>query len=243
MTRLVLLLAVLGAVLVPAAPAAASTDCSVTAGDLSWGFKESFRSYISGTIANGEWTVADGASYETPLFGFTGATGSYDSGVGEISFAGSITFTGHDGILNTTVANPAIRFDDADTAYLLLDVSGTTQQGEAVAEQAVKFARLDLPTATVEGSTVTFTDAPAELTADGAAAFGTYEATEPFDPVTVSFTTGADCAQVPLPINPVPIDDGATPPTSPDTGWIVWLAVGIAALAAVGVVLVRRAQR
>jgi large repetitive protein len=237
-TRLVLLLAMLVAVFVPATPAAASTDCSVTAGDLSWGFKESFRSYISGTIANGEWSVADGATYETPLFGFTRATGSYDSGVGEISFAGSITFTGHDGILNTTVANPAIRFVDADTAYLMLDVSGTTQQGEAVAEQAVKFVRLDLPAATVTGSTVTFTAAAAELTTDGSAAFGTYEADEPFDPVTVSLTTEAGCADVPLPIN-----EDATPPTSPENTWIVWLGVGIAALAAIGVVLVRLARR
>lgn len=83
---------------------AASEACAVTDAELTWGFKEAFRSYISGTIANGEWTTADGATYATPDFSWTSGAGNYDgsSGEGLLGFTGSITFTGHGGILNTT---------------------------------------------------------------------------------------------------------------------------------------------
>jgi hypothetical protein len=193
--------AVLAALLVfaPAAPAAAAADCDVDNATLTWGFKESFRSYISGTIANGEWTVADGATYETPNFGFDRGTGSYD-GNGSLAFDGSIRFTGHGGILDTTVANPEVRFDGG-TATLYLDVRGTTQQGDAVDEPGVEFASIDLA-GHLESTAgdVSIVDAPATLTDDGAAAFGTYESGEALDPITVSFTTGEDCAAAPAPI-------------------------------------------
>jgi hypothetical protein len=193
--------AVLAALLVfaPAAPAAAAADCDVDDATLTWGFKESFRSYISGTIANGEWTVADGATYETPNFGFDGGTGSYD-GNGSLAFDGSIRFTGHGGILDTTVANPELRFDGGSAA-LYLDVRGTTQQGDAVDEPGVEFASIDLA-GHLESTAgdVSIVDAPATLTDDGAAAFGTYESGEALDPITVSFTTGEDCAAAPAPI-------------------------------------------
>jgi Htaa len=169
--------------------------CEVTAGSLTWGFKESFRSYISGTIAKGKWTVGDGATYSTPNFGWTDASGSLDGAAGSIAFAGSIEFTGHGGILDTTVANPSVRFDGS-TAYLDLDVAGTTQQGNPIDEKSVEFVVLDLTAATVEatGSTVEIVGAPAHLTADGAHAFGTYKSGEKFDPVTLSFTTSSTCA-------------------------------------------------
>src|SRR5690606_16003506 len=70
-----------------------AAGCVADAATLSWGFKEAFRSYISGAIANGEWTVADGASYETPAFGWSDGEGSYDgtSAEGLIAFTGSVT--------------------------------------------------------------------------------------------------------------------------------------------------------
>jgi len=226
------------------APAAVAevVGCVVESGDITWGFKESFRSYISGTIANGEWLVADGATYETPNFGFSGATGGYDAAAasGLVSFPGSITFTGHGGILNTTVANPQLRFDDESTATLLLDVTGTTQEGETVSQSAVEFVTIDLAAASVtdEDGVVTITDAPTVLTEQGSAAFGTYEAGEAFDPITVSFTT-VDCAAAPA-VEPAEV----TPePTAEPFPWL-WIAlavlVALAAIAAVVTVLARR---
>src|SRR5690606_24888645 len=126
--------------------AAALEGCSIDGATLSWGFKEAFRSYISGTIANGEWTTDGNASYATPEFSWSAGEGVYDSETGEglLGFTGSIEFTGHGGLLDTTVSNPQLRFDGADRAVLLLDVSGTTQAGDQVAQRGVEFVGLDL---------------------------------------------------------------------------------------------------
>jgi len=231
----------------PAELSAAVAGCVVDDATLTWGFKESFRAYISGAIAKGEWTVADGATYAVPSFGFSAGTGGYDaeSGEGAIAFPGSITFTGHGGVLNTRVSNPQITFVDADTALLLLDVSGTTQDGAAVDNKAVEFAEIDLAGVLEndEGA-VTITAAPAVLTEAGAGAIGTYPAGEALDPISIAFTTAADCA--------VPVDDAAAPATtsaetvsaeSPaDFGWIVWaiIALVVVLAAVVAIVLVRR---
>ncbi len=74
---------------IPAKVTTAAEGCPVDDATLTWGFKETFRSYISGSIANGEWTVADGATYETPDFGWSDGTGAYDPDGGE----GLIAFT------------------------------------------------------------------------------------------------------------------------------------------------------
>jgi hypothetical protein len=216
-------------------PAAAAEACPVADATLTWGFKESFRSYISGTIANGEWTVADGATYETPVFSWSGGSGDYDgsSGAGEVSFDGSIEFTGHGGILDTTIAHPRIRFVDGGRAILVVDVTGTTQAGDPVDATDVEFVTLDLAgSATLDGDTLRLTDTPATLTAAGAAAFGTYPAGEAFDTVTAALPLESSCAA----LAPVP------PPA-----WPFWVAGGVAAAAllaaAAAVVLVLRRRR
>ena len=185
-------------VLAPVSPASAAADCSVDDATLTWGFKESFRSYISGTIANGEWTVDDGATYETPNFGFSGGTGSYD-GDGSIAFEGSIRFTGHGGILDTTIANPELQID-GELAQLFLDVRGTTQEGAEINERHVAFASVDLydHVESADGK-VSIVDASATLTAPGAIAFGTYESGEALDPITVVLTTREGCVTSPPP--------------------------------------------
>ena len=227
---------------------AAVAGCVVDDATLTWGFKESFRAYISGSIANGEWTVADGATYEVPNFGFSAGTGGYDaeSGEGALAFPGSITFTGHGGVLNTTVSNPQVTFVDANTALLLLDVSGTTQDGAAVDNKAVEFAEIDLAGVLEndEGA-VTITAAPAVLTAAGAGAIGTYPAGEALDPITIAFSTAADCA--------VPVEDAATPATTSteavsaetpaDFGWVIWAIVALVLVLAVVVVIVLMRRR
>jgi large repetitive protein len=210
----------------PAAVTAYAT-CSVDDAVITWGFKESFRSYISGTIAHGEWQVADGATYETPSFGFQNGTGEYSSlGTGSLDFAGSIRFTGHGGILDTTVANPTLRFDTVTSATLLLDVSGTTQDGAEVDEKHVEFAHLDLATAEVSDAdgALTITATPTTLTDAGAVAFGTYEAGELLDPLTVTFTLAHDCAPTEL----LSGDDSAA---LPRLGFAVGVAISAAVLA------------
>ncbi|TBN57602.1 hypothetical protein EYE40_09505 [Glaciihabitans arcticus] len=202
--------------------------CDVQDAAITWGFKESFRSYISGSIANGEWTVADGATYAVPNFGFADGTGIYNagSGGGLVTFEGSIRFTGHDGLLDTTVSNPQFKLISASSAVLLLDISGETQDGATVDAAGVEFVTLDLAAATVtnENGIVTITDAPTELTTAGSDAFGTYDAGEPFDALTVSFSTPADCA-VAAPAEPSTVEDGPITDDAPNLSWLLWLIV------------------
>lgn len=233
-TRVLTLAALTLGGLLLASPAAAAEACPVTDATMTWGFKESFRSYLSGTIANGEWIVTDPVTYETPDFGFAGGEGEYDggSGAGSVSFDGRIQFTGHGGILDTTISAVELRFVDGGRAIIVADVSGTTQAGDPVDARAVEFVSLDLAgVATLEGSTIVIADAPATLTADGAAAFGTYLEGERFDPLSATIPLDASCAALAAP---------------PPPAWPFWvgggaLALGVGAL--VAVVVVRRARR
>lgn len=192
------------AVALLAAPAAASAapeqapGCEVGSATLEWGFKESFRAYIDGSIANGEWTVADGATYDTPTFGWRSGVGTIDEAlVGEIAFTGSVRFTGHQGVLDTTIADPVIRFEGPDRATLVIDVSGPTMDGTVIDAADVPFAAIDLSGAGVvtrrEG--VLYVEAAStSLTAAGTQAFPDYAEGEAFDPVTIVVPVGDDCA-------------------------------------------------
>ncbi len=225
---------------------AAELQCTVSDASLVWGFKESFRAYIDGSIANGEWTAEGGASYETPVFTWAGGTGGADLEAGDLDlqFPGSVRFTGHDGALDTTVANPRLVVD-GDSAVLLLDVTGTTQAGDPVQATAVEFAELDLSgvEAAREGDTVTWADVPATLSAAGADAFGTYPQGEALDPLTIVATVDSACGSAATP-TPEATDDTVEPQPTAD-GWPLWATILIVvlvllAIAALVVFLVRR---
>ena len=129
-----------GVAAAPAAPVAAETPagaCAVEGGTFTWGVKESFRSYISGSIANGEWQVSDGLAYEVPNFVWSGATGEIDpsTGAGSVSFGGTVHFTGHDGVLDLTLANPTIEFEEDGTVALLLDTKSNDAQGNLAVDE------------------------------------------------------------------------------------------------------------
>ncbi|MFF2388207.1 HtaA domain-containing protein, partial [Agromyces sp. NPDC058104] len=235
--------------------AAPSGQCAVAGATLDWGVKESFRSYLSSGIANGSWEV-QGATETDGVFGFTGGTGAFDASAerGTVAFGGSIRFTGHEGVLDTTVSNPGLEFDGTAVAYLTLDVSGTTQDGTPVEAKRVRFAELNLSSgfAAEEGSLVG-TAVPATLTADGAAAFGTYGAGEELDPVDFLIPLAADCGVV------VAVDDEASAEVAIDDeaatdasataagvpSWLLWAGLGliVAALVALVIVLLMRARR
>lgn len=229
------------------AAVAALASCVVDNATVTWGFKESFRAYISGSIAHGEWIVGEGLEYETPNFLWKTGTGTFDSDemTGEIALPGTLTFTGHGGVLNTTLSNLRVQFDGDDTAFLVFDISGDTQAGETIDERNVKFVELDLAAATTtdEDGEISFADVPAELTADGEATFGTYSAGEAFDPVTLTITEGDGCAAV-APTTEATEDEAITPISAqPDYSWLVWVLVALAIVAAVVITLVVRARR
>lgn len=228
--------------------AATELQCEVSDASLVWGFKESFRAYIDGSIANGEWTTDGDASYSTPLFTWSGGSGGADEdGALDVGFTGSVRFTGHGGVLDTTVENPRVLID-GDRAALLLDVHGTTQAGDPVEASAVEFAELDIAAATrtQDGDTLTLAGIPAVLTAAGSAAFGTYPADEPLDPITLTATVDPACAADETPTSAAPDDDALDTEATGDAGWPTWLTVLIVVLLAaalimtVAIILVRR---
>ena len=194
MTFAPLVLAVaLAATPLTSVPTAVAPTCDVSDATLDWGFKDTFRAYIDSDIANGEWTTSGGATYETPLFHWVGGTGHYNpsEGTGSISFTGSVRFIGHDGLLDTTIADPTVRFESG-TGALLLDVSGPTMDGDPFSQKGVEF--VELPSLRVEGDDAVRTvEAATTLTADGAVAFPNYPAGEAFDPIALTLTVGKAC--------------------------------------------------
>lgn len=222
-----------------------SSTCVVTGGDLQWGVKESFRSYISGTIANGGWTVADGASYETPLFSWSNPVGEVDAvtGEGSVSFTGSVHFAGHDNVLNLVISNPTIVLNGDGTGQLLLDVTSNNVQGELVIDEAqVFFSKLEgIDTSDPASGAMSLTDVSAVLTADGAKSFGEfYSSGDEIDPLAISLQF-APCAGSPA--TPPAEDEAADAPEAElvsaeapasDVPWIP-IIVGGVALIVIGV--------
>lgn len=242
-------------------PTAEATTCQVVGADASWGFKESFRSYISGSIAHGEWETSGDVSYATPEFLFASSAGevSSDGSAGTVPVEGGIHFTGHDGLLDTTVENPSLVIVDAATAQIVVDITGVSMEdamaGDATAETLteVGFVEVDLEgmTVTTDGDSVTLAveDAPTAITDDGFAAFGSYEPGTAFDPL--SFTIIAEC---PAAASPTPepststVDAAAVdvePPAAPadNASWLVLTGIGALIAAATAAVVVLRRRR
>ncbi|MBP3977255.1 HtaA domain-containing protein [Microbacterium sp. BLY] len=224
--------------------------CTVEGATLHWGYKESFRTYIEG-IAKGGWTLSD-VTYEYPAFVWANGTGSLDdtARTGLVTYGGALTFTGHDGALNTTLANARVELA-GDTGYLVFDVTGTTQAGESIAQQGVRLAEFTLADAAVVDGALVLDALPTTLTAAGAAAFGTYQAGEELDPVSATIPVGAACG-TPAEEPEAEADAGAavtaiSAPVVADQApvwpWIVGGLVVVALAATGGVLLVRRARR
>lgn len=234
----------------PAPAETGDTECAVTASELKWGVKESFRSYISGSIANGEWTTADGATYETPSFIWNTDNGDLapDLSAGSIAFTGSVNFTGHDGALSMDIANPAVEFSDNGAAYLLLDFGATDTASEGDPEiSQIRAAKIELDgSVDAAAQDLTVTDAPVRLTSEGAEAFngayGDYAAGDEMDPISMTATV-AGCELGAVEAAPeaqepeddeaetaVPADEEAAETASPEIPWLPIIIGGVAIL-------------
>lgn len=180
-------------------PAHEVPSCEISDATLEWGILERWRSYISGSIANGEWELeGDNVEYETPSFTWSEGEGELaEAGDhGEIEFEGVIHFTGHDGALQVDLADPTLEIVDNEEAYLLLDLKSTKMSGEPdISIEQERAVLLDISDAvTLDGDSFTLKEATGKLTAEGAAAFGGfYSAGEEVDPVTVTATATGGC--------------------------------------------------
>ena len=144
-----LLVAVLGALLVPVGSAQAA-DRTVRGGRLDWGVRSSFQSYVTGPVAHGSWSLLGGAAtVGASRFRFHSAAGSYDPGGGTLdaAFSGGVRFTGHpkaDGTyeLDLTIARPTVRISGG-RGTLYADMTSRAKGTRlAVVTLPVPFARL-----------------------------------------------------------------------------------------------------
>lgn len=212
-------LPVLAAGILASAPgASAAPGHQVVDGSLTWGVKASFRHYLTSAIAkgnseplNGVTTAADGA------FIFPKGTGAVaGSGVTSVSFQGAVHFTGHEGILDFSLANPKLQVNalgkgtlemtkieanGASSKVVIADVSGSAPQ--------VKEGKLS-----INSLQATLTDAGTKVFSYEGNAF--YPAGTVMDPVSVSATLADDPTTKPTaPAQPTSPTGSATSPAQP----------------------------
>ncbi|WP_298039181.1 HtaA domain-containing protein [uncultured Microbacterium sp.] len=217
--------------------AAVIGKCTVEGATLNWGYKESFRNYIEG-IAHGGWDL-EGLEYRYPEFVWGDGTGSYDdeTGNGLVDFGGTIVFNGHDGALNTHLSNARVELA-GDTGYIVFDITGTTQGGEAVDQKSVRFVEFSMADAVTENGVIALSGAESVLTESGSAAFGTYAAGEAFDPVSFSIPVGEECGIVPVAEEEASEPEAAAvttaqiEPISAEAGFPLWAWILIGVLVA-----------
>lgn len=177
-----------------ATQANAAADATASDGTLTWGVKQSFRSYIAGPIASGEITTSGGASQlSSGEFEFTSATGTVeDDGSGEVDYSGSVAFYGHDGDLDFTIADPQLTLGADGTGTL--DVTYTDADG---ATSEVNIADVSGGAFSVSGDEATVTDLSTTLAEEGVTVFsyngnGFYPEGEALDPLSSTVALGAD---------------------------------------------------
>ena len=133
---------------------------------------------------------------------------------GIVAFEGGILFSGHDGILETSLQNPELIITRSREATLMFDVTGDTMEEVSVNQPDVPFATVTWGSGaenvvpsdgvwSVEGAEVV-------LTQEGSDAFGTYPAGEEMDPLSFRLEVARGCL---------------------DEGTIWWIPGGVAALA------------
>ena len=164
---------------------AASADGKVASADLGWGVRDSFRNYIRGGIANGSWDL-NGTTYSNNAFQWAKGTGSFKDGKGSISFTGSVHFTGHHGILDTTISNPRLEIN-GKTAVLYATMVGNDMDGKSHNYGEVALLNVNVSGLQVSGDKISISGAGTTITAEGAKAFaGFYEAGKDMAPLSFS---------------------------------------------------------
>ncbi|MFE2289593.1 HtaA domain-containing protein [Streptomyces sp. NPDC059452] len=163
-----------------------------------WGVRRTFREYVTGSIGQGKWTLADGAQDGGALFRFPQGKGTYDAKKQTLDagFGGSIHFTGaHDLDLKFAGVTVAVAKGEGTLSADVTSAGTTRKDVPLITFEAKDFAPK-------EGLAV-LTEVPATLTAEGAKAFGSmYKAGTEMDPVSLA----------------VAVDEKAELPALPDLG-------------------------
>lgn len=162
-----------------------ASDGTIKNANLGWGVRDSFRNYVRGGIANGSWEL-NGTSYSSDAFNWSNGTGTFKGGKGSISFGGSVRFTGHHGILDTTIANPRLEIN-GNSGTLYATMTSNDPSGKATNYGEVALLKVDLSGLQSSADAVSVNGAATTLTAEGAKAFaGFYDAGKDMAPLSFS---------------------------------------------------------
>ncbi|THA73950.1 hypothetical protein E6U81_38615, partial [Streptomyces sp. A0592] len=238
----------------PSTPAEATqTPGAFADAAVDWGVRRTFREYVTGSIGQGKWTLAEGAQDGGALFRFPQGKGAYDGQKGTLdaAFAGTVKFTGAH--LDLTLGKMGVKVENGK-GVLSADVTtaGTTKN-------AVPLVEFDAKALKTEGALVTLTEAPATLTEGGSQAFNSmYKAGTEMDPVSLAVALDATAKLPALPDlgstaspsaapAPAPSADEPAPAAesgkSSNTGLYVGLAAAVLLLAAAAAFLLRKRRQ
>ncbi|MFE7551509.1 HtaA domain-containing protein [Streptomyces gardneri] len=233
------------------APSAPASTGALRTAAVDWGVRRTFREYVTGAIAQGKWTLADGAQDGGALFRFPAGKGTYDARKQTLdaAFAGSVRFTGAH--LDLTLAGVTAKVTGGK-GTLSADVTsgGTTTK----AVPLVTFAAEDFAP---KNGLAAVTEAPATLTEGGAKAFGgMYRAGTAMDPVSLAVTVDATAKLPALPDlgsevtpsaapakGPGPAAPAAAPAPATSTGTYAAIGAAVLLAAALAVLVAVRRRR
>ncbi|WP_329116453.1 HtaA domain-containing protein [Streptomyces sp. NBC_01465] len=222
---------------------ASSTAGAIQNAAVDWGVRRTFREYVTGSIAQGKWTLADGAQDGGALFRFPQGKGTYDQKKQTLAadFTGSVRFTG--------------AHLDVTLSKITIAVKGGTGTLSSSGTPLITFAAGELAP---KNGLLTVTEAPTKLTADGAKLFGSmYKAGTDMDPLSLAVALDKT-AQLPalpdLGSDPTPTPEAKTKAKTVAAATVAdsssstttYLAIGAGALAlaaAVAGILVARKRR
>ncbi|WP_329032863.1 HtaA domain-containing protein [Streptomyces sp. NBC_01725] len=179
-----------------------------------WGVRRTFREYVTGSIAEGRWTLGDGAQDGGALFRFPKGKGTYDAKKGTLDagFAGSVRFTGNQ--LDLRLSGISVQVKDGKGTLAADVTSGGGAPRRAVS--LVTFAAGDF---TPKNGLAALTEAPATLTEAGAKAFGSmYKAGTVMDPVSLAVAVDKKAKLPALPDLGSDVEDSAAPKTDAADG-------------------------
>lgn len=154
-------------------------EFTMTAATLKWAIRDSFNEYIEKRGKPGKITPTD-VTWADGVFTFKGTEGSFAPRAheGVFKFAGSIHYTKHDGALDMTFSNFALK-SKGRSVTINADVTGKDMGGKAFDKKDLPLGAVDFSGHTHEGSKTLFANAPVVFTAEGAEVFaGMYKAGE-----------------------------------------------------------------
>lgn len=170
---------------------------SVLNGKLTWGVKESWRSYVVSTCG-GKATTTGGATKNGSVYDFAFGSGDWDAKArkADAVFKGTVRFECAAHTIDLAISDVKVKANGS-SGTVVVDV--TTAKGT---KNDVTFADLDLAKAdySAKNGVVTLLNVPAKLTKDGAAQFAGpngeafYKAGAAIDPVTVALTVDKDAS-------------------------------------------------